>query len=219
MRVAALYDIHGNLPAFGAVLEDVLIAGEDQVVVGGDVVLGPMPRETLACLRDVDVPVRCIRGNCDREVLAQMVGTPASTLRERVQASVRWVAKQLHAEDQLLLANWPGTARVEMNGVGAVLFCHATPRNDTSQARTGSYSDQTFNCDIRGTISPVLSKRLPLFKIWRLIKYVEPQLAFARRKVLRSSWTLTGLDLVEPSEFRFIQADGEAHEHRRNRTR
>jgi len=50
MRVAALYDIHANLPALEAVLPEIREAGVDQVVVGGDVVPGPMPRETLrAC--------------------------------------------------------------------------------------------------------------------------------------------------------------------------
>ena len=38
MRVAGLYDIHGNLPALEAVLQDIRQAGVDQVVVGGDVV-------------------------------------------------------------------------------------------------------------------------------------------------------------------------------------
>ena len=50
MPVAALYDIHGNLPALEAALEDVARAGADGVVVGGDVVPGPMPCETLVRL-------------------------------------------------------------------------------------------------------------------------------------------------------------------------
>jgi hypothetical protein len=49
-QIAAIYDVHGNLPALEAVLEDVRRAGVEQVVVGGDVLPGPMPRETLACL-------------------------------------------------------------------------------------------------------------------------------------------------------------------------
>jgi Icc-related predicted phosphoesterase len=47
MRVAAFYDIHGNLPALEAVLQEIRQAEVDQVVVGGDVVPGPMPRETI----------------------------------------------------------------------------------------------------------------------------------------------------------------------------
>lgn len=48
MRVAALYDIHGNLPALEAVLHDVHQAKVDLIVVGGDILPGPMPRESLS---------------------------------------------------------------------------------------------------------------------------------------------------------------------------
>src|SRR6476620_7962413 len=51
VRVAALYDIHGNLPALDAVLDEVRAADVDQIVVGGDVIPGPMVRETLDRLR------------------------------------------------------------------------------------------------------------------------------------------------------------------------
>ncbi len=74
MRVAALYDIHGNLPALEAVLEDVRGANVDQIVVGGDVVPGPMPRETLARLLDLDLPTHFIHGNGELAILAQMAG-------------------------------------------------------------------------------------------------------------------------------------------------
>jgi len=40
MRVAAIYDIHGNLPTLQAVLIEIRRAGVDLVVVGGDVVPG-----------------------------------------------------------------------------------------------------------------------------------------------------------------------------------
>lgn len=43
--VAALYDIHGNLPALEAVLAEVRAAGVARIVVGGDVLPEPMPRE------------------------------------------------------------------------------------------------------------------------------------------------------------------------------
>ncbi len=134
MRVAALYDIHGNLPALEAVLQDIRRAEVDHVVVGGDVFPGPMPRETLTCLLDLDVPVQFIHGDGDREVLAQMAGTETDwyrTAQEQWRKPVRWTAQQLHPEHEPLLATWPTACRVEIRGLGEVLFCHATPRNDT----------------------------------------------------------------------------------------
>jgi putative phosphoesterase len=131
LRVAALYDIHGNLPALEAVLRDVREAGVDHVVVGGDVVPGPMPRETLACLLDLDVPVQFIQGNGDCEVLAQMAGTDTGAVPERFREVLRWAAQQLQPEHERLFASWPKTLHVEIEGLGQVLFCHATPRNDT----------------------------------------------------------------------------------------
>ena len=131
MRVAALYDIHGNLPALEAVLEDVRRAGVDHVVIGGDVVPGPMPRESLTRLLDLDLPVQFIHGNGDRVVRAQMAGTEPSEVPERFRGTIRWSAQQLHPEHEQLLASWPPTIRLDIPGLGEVLFCHATPRNDT----------------------------------------------------------------------------------------
>jgi putative phosphoesterase len=131
MRVAALYDIHGNLPALEAVLQDIRQAEVDHIVVGGDVVSGPMPRETLTCLLALDISVQFIQGNGEVEVLAQMAGVDTGNIPEQFRESVRWVAQQLHPEYEPLLAGWPKTLRVEIRGLGEVLFCHATPRNDT----------------------------------------------------------------------------------------
>jgi putative phosphoesterase len=131
MRVAAIYDIHGNVSALEAVLEDIRQAEVDHVVVGGDVFPGPMPHETLTRLLGLNIPVQFILGNGDREVLAQMVGSETGNVPEQFREVVRWVAEQLHPEHEQLLARWPKTLRVEIPGLGEVLFCHATPRSDT----------------------------------------------------------------------------------------
>lgn len=107
MRVAVIYDVHGNLPALEAVIQDIWRAKVDLVVVGGDVLPGPMPRETLRCLRDLEVPVQFIQGNGDREVLAQIRGAESSAIPEQFREIMRWNAKQLHSEDEQLIAGWP----------------------------------------------------------------------------------------------------------------
>ena len=131
MRVAALYDIHANLPALEAVLAEIRPLAVDLVVVGGDVLPGPMPRQTLACLRGLDLPVRFLCGNGDREVVAVRRGIESVAVPEPFREAMRWVAGELDAEDEAWLASWPETIRVEIPGLGAVLFCHATPRSDT----------------------------------------------------------------------------------------
>lgn len=130
MRIAALYDIHGNLPALEAVLRDARQAGVDQVVIGGDVLPGPMPRETLAVLRDLDLPVRFIHGNGDRAVAEYLAGADLSTLPEPAREPIRWSAEQIDAETVEQLRHWPATLAFRVEGIGRVMFCHATPRND-----------------------------------------------------------------------------------------
>jgi predicted phosphodiesterase len=130
MRVAALYDIHGNLPALEAVLEEVRDTGVDLVVVGGDVVPGPMPRETLALLLDLPIPVRFIAGNGERAMLAEMAGADSGLVPQANRPVVQWVGQQLPPDYEQLMRGWPPTLRVALAGVGEVLFCHATPRND-----------------------------------------------------------------------------------------
>jgi predicted phosphodiesterase len=142
MRVAALYDIHGNLPALEAVLEDVRRADVDQIVVGGDVVPGPMPRETLRRLLDLDLPTHFIHGNGELAILAQIAGARTRSVNywgtnsgarppESIIEVYRWTAAQLQPEFEQVLARWPKTRQLEINGLGQVLFCHSTPRSET----------------------------------------------------------------------------------------
>lgn len=130
MRVAAIYDIHGNLPALQAVLQDIRRAEADLVVVGGDVLPGPMPRETLACLENLSIPKQFIYGNGEVAVLEQMAGKDPVAVPEQHRPIIRWTAQQLSEEDKSTLAAWPAAVRLKVGELGDVLFCHATPRNE-----------------------------------------------------------------------------------------
>jgi predicted phosphodiesterase len=109
VRVAALYDVHGNLPALEAVLAEVAPEGVDAIVCGGDVCAGPLPQECLDRLRALDAVF--VRGNGDR-------------------ALAEWPASRLAEDDRTFLAGLPLTASLEVDGLGPTLFCHATPRTD-----------------------------------------------------------------------------------------
>lgn len=130
-RLAAIYDIHGNLPALEAVLEEIRAAGVDHVVIGGDVLPGPMPGETLARLADLNIPATFIMGNGDREVLEQRKGVESAVIPEQFREMMRWVASSLDENLVKWISTWPMITRAEVQELGDVLFCHATPRSDT----------------------------------------------------------------------------------------
>ena len=117
MPVAALYDIHGNLPALEAVLSQV--PADATIVVGGDVVAGgPQAVEVLERLRGLGDRVVWIRGNGDRELDPNEEGLAPPAALDETRA-------QLSEEQIAFLVGLPPTATVE-----GVLYCHATPRND-----------------------------------------------------------------------------------------
>ncbi|MGH2776942.1 MAG: metallophosphoesterase family protein [Actinomycetota bacterium] len=124
-RVAALYDIHGNLSALEAVLAEVDALGVDLVVVGGDIASGPLPLETLGALRSRG-DARFVRGNADRELA---VGAPPPE-SEGAQAAWTWTTSHLDDEQRTWLDGLGFSLTVEVGGLGSVLFCHGSPRSD-----------------------------------------------------------------------------------------
>lgn len=126
MRVAALYDIHGNLRALEAALADVERAAPDVILIGGDIALGPVPRETLDRLLALGERATFIRGNCDREMSAPP-GTPPTT---NWGARTQWATGRCSRSQLRFLAGLPTTATLDVSGLGATLFCHGSPRRD-----------------------------------------------------------------------------------------
>jgi len=120
VRVAALYDVHGNLPALEAVLGEVAADGVETTVCGGDAVGGPFPAEVLDLLAELP-DVRYVRGNADREVLEGTDGY-----------GIDWEAERARLGPERLAAvrSWPLTVELELDGLGRALFCHAVPSSD-----------------------------------------------------------------------------------------
>ena len=114
-RVAALYDVHGNLPALEAVLADVERENVDAIVFGGDIASGPMPGETLELVRSLENAV-FVRGNADR------LESPA--MSPEWDAARRWVETQLDEEQIDWLANLDFSAVLD-----DTLYVHANPRD------------------------------------------------------------------------------------------
>ncbi len=131
MRIAAIYDIHGNLPALEAVLHAINEKGVDRIVVGGDVVAGPLPGETLTLLQRITVPTHFILGNAESDVLRHLAGKDINGLSERANDEARWVTQQLSPEHTQFLSSWTPTLQLKTDTWGDVFFCHGTPRSNS----------------------------------------------------------------------------------------
>jgi predicted phosphodiesterase len=117
MKIAAISDIHGNLPALDAVLADIDRRGVDLIVNLGDILSGPLlPRETADRLMALELPT--IRGNHERQVLSMDPGDMG--------ASDRYAFDTITDTQRDWIAALPPVLRVAPD----VFLCHATPQND-----------------------------------------------------------------------------------------
>ena len=132
MRIAALYDIHGNLPALDAVLAEVDLLDVDAIVVGGDVVPGPIMAETVARLRGLGERAHFVMGNGDREMVAAFdAGDGAAGPDTPFARFTGWAAARLDQTDRDFLAGFAPIIRLEVDDLGPTLFCHGSPRSDS----------------------------------------------------------------------------------------
>lgn len=116
MRLAVLYDIHGNLPALDAVLSEAREDGAEGFLVGGDLaVLGPDPAGCVDAVRELGAAV--VQGNTDRWIVEGQTGNPA----------VPWATAELGADRVAWLGSLPNGQTLDDS---RILVVHASPRGD-----------------------------------------------------------------------------------------
>ena len=148
-RVAALYDVHGNLPALEAVLGE--LDDAEPIVVGGDFAAGPWPSETLDRLLALGDRVRFIRGNADRELVEPSEPRPGGPPPEVME----FVRRRLRPDQLDFLRELPLTATIDVDGLGRVVFCHATPRDD-EELLTRISPDERWRAALAGAAADVV---------------------------------------------------------------
>jgi predicted phosphodiesterase len=122
-RLAVLYDIHGNLAALEAVVEEADAARVDGYVLGGDyATFGPWPRETLERLEELPLEA-WLRGNVDR----WLVEPPEVPAQARPLAEAAVASAQAELTDDQIARLYALPEQAEVDGV---LYCHASPRSD-----------------------------------------------------------------------------------------
>jgi putative phosphoesterase len=138
-RVVFISDVHANVLALRAALEEADRLGAGQVVAAGDYVGdGPHPVEVVRMLRNAGIP--CIRGNVDRKV-TRLAGKKQKKLRKRLDEAPRsrlnriWTALALQTRDNAEI-DWldalPPELRLEV-GKARVLVVHGSPIADNDR--------------------------------------------------------------------------------------
>lgn len=121
MRYLILSDLHANLQAINAVLDDAASPGYDAVLVLGDLVgygadPAPVIERTLAL-----EPVAIVRGNHDK-VCAGI--EPASLFNDVARRSIEWTAEALSSDQLAVLASLPKGPVVVSD---TIEICHGSP--------------------------------------------------------------------------------------------
>ena len=172
MRVAAIADIHGNLPALEATLQEVEREQPDLIVVCGDVASGPQPSESLALLRGL-AGARFVRGNADRGLVAAYDGTERPRLAG---PAADWCAAQISKDDRDFLAAFEETIPIDVDGLGRVLFCHGSPRSDMEimTARTAEARLDEFLAGVEADVVVCGHTHMPFNRMHGDIRLVNP---------------------------------------------
>jgi predicted phosphodiesterase len=190
MKVAVLNDIHGNLPAFEAVLGEV--PDDALVVFGGDIVAGPMPSECLELALSLGDRARFLMGNGDHKEGAG----PDEEVWERRRD---WIfEEQLDDEQREFLEQMPATQSIDVEGLGPTLFCHGSPR-DENEIITAITSPERLREILDGVEERVVicghthHQFDRIVEPWRLVNAGSVGMAYEGRR--GAYWALLGPDV------------------------
>lgn len=133
MQLAVLADVHANLPALEAVVEDIRQHQVDGIIAAGDyVVRGPFPVETTRLLRSLGAWM--IRGNAEDYLLAYDAGeAPPSWDTSDQWAAIRWTHDQLDRETLDFLATLPEQRVVALEGTAPIRVVHGSPSDQSGR--------------------------------------------------------------------------------------
>jgi putative phosphoesterase len=128
MKMALLSDVHGNLPALEAVLQDMKDFHPDILAVAGDLTGGPYSNEVIQTLKDQHAAM--IVGNTDLDMLQFVHGEAhAEWQTHRQFGLVLWNARNLTEINCQFLSGLPEQRVVSLPGTDAVHLVHGSPRD------------------------------------------------------------------------------------------
>ncbi|MBZ0295959.1 MAG: metallophosphatase family protein [Anaerolineae bacterium] len=125
-RLAVLADIHGNLPALQAVMDDMRQFAVDHVIVAGDIVnWGPFSAAVMEIVTREGWAV--IRGNNEFYLLDYR--TPRQPAHWQAYDLLPWLYEQLEGHWHHVIASWPDEISLRFPDAPPVHVFHGSPGN------------------------------------------------------------------------------------------
>lgn len=162
--IAILADVHGNLPAFQAILHELDKYGIQQYFILGDLVgYGPHPKACIELIQERDM--FCIRGNHDHYVAYN--GDVRVAMGKMAKWTADWTLDQLDDDDKMWLGALP--VRHQMDGWMAV---HGSPVDKSF------FNGYVYNMTSDRNLDHLISMNMPIC----LHGHSHIQGVYARRK-------------------------------------
>lgn len=119
MKYAIISDIHGNMPALDAVLEDAEKSGVDSYIFAGDYCISnPYPNECISRIRAI-ANKYVVRGN-EEKYLEKLVGQDPATWTDGQMQVTYWAYQNISADNLQYLLSQP--AQIQLTYQNRVLY-------------------------------------------------------------------------------------------------
>jgi len=174
MRIALISDIHGNLPALEAVLEDIRTQGVDQIISLGDTAtIGPHPKETLDHLQALNCV--CIMGNHDAAML-EPARAAELQISESILPTFEWGLELLSETNFNFLRSFRSTHEVKLDGAFTLQCFHGSPRSNI-ELILSTTPDETLTGILSGQSAGILvggHTHIQMFRQYRKQVIINP---------------------------------------------
>lgn len=168
-KIAVISDIHGNLEALKAVLDDIAKRKVDKIICLGDIIAkGSHPSECIELIRKNCDDV--IMGNCDRHFTEEFV---MSELKEVEKKRILWNKSMLTDDDVKYLRSLPFAIEFYLSGSFVRMF-HATPQRDNIAIDTSYDFETKYNMFVG-------NERTPSQRVADIVVYGHIHHCFAER--------------------------------------
>lgn len=141
MKIAVLSDIHGNLTAFNAVLNDINELGINQYIIAGDLITDcPQPNEVLEKIKSLNAYV--IKGNREEYILNYHKGMHDEWSKFKQMASVVWTYNTLDECNIKYIDKLPEQLSISFPQMDDIRIVHGSPFNTREELLPDKYPEK-----------------------------------------------------------------------------